>query len=42
VLKVQTGLTYVANEVVVLMTIGGVGSTSTRGLRWPARRCGQG
>jgi hypothetical protein len=23
VLKVQTGLTYVANEVVVLMTIGG-------------------
>jgi hypothetical protein len=33
---VQPGLTFVANEVVVLVMIGGAGSTSARGLRWPA------
>jgi hypothetical protein len=32
-LGVQVGLTSVANEVVVLMMVGGAGSTSTRGLR---------
>jgi tRNA A37 threonylcarbamoyladenosine dehydratase len=42
VLGVQAGLTSVANEVVVLVMVGGVGSTSARGLRRPARRRGQG
>jgi hypothetical protein len=42
VLGVQAGLTSVTNEVVVLVMVGGVGSMSARGLRWPARRHGQG
>jgi hypothetical protein len=42
VLGVQAGLTSVANEVVVLVMVGGVGSTSVRGLRRPARRHGRG
>jgi hypothetical protein len=42
VLGVQAGLTYVVNEVVVLMMVGGAGSTAARGLRRPARRHGQG
>jgi hypothetical protein len=33
VLGVQAGLTSVANEVVVLVMVGGVGSTAARGLR---------
>jgi hypothetical protein len=33
---VQAGLTFVANEVVVLVMVGGVGSTVARGLRRPA------
>jgi hypothetical protein len=41
-LGVQAGLTYVANEVVVLVMVGGAGSTAARGLRWPARRRGWG
>jgi tRNA A37 threonylcarbamoyladenosine dehydratase len=41
-LGVQSGLTSVANEVVVLVMVGGVGSMSTRGLRHPARRRGRG
>jgi hypothetical protein len=36
VLGVQAGLTSVANEVVVLVMVGGAGSTAARGLRWPA------
>jgi hypothetical protein len=36
VLAVQAGLTSVANEVVVLVMVGGVGSTTARGLRRPA------
>jgi hypothetical protein len=32
-LGVQEGLTFVANEVVVLVMVGGVGSTTARGLR---------
>jgi hypothetical protein len=36
VLGVQAGLTSVANEVVVLVMVGGVGSTTARGLRRPA------
>jgi hypothetical protein len=36
VLGVQAGLTSVANEVVVLMMVGGAGSTAARGLRRPA------
>jgi hypothetical protein len=36
------GLTFVANEVVVLVMVGGVGSTSARGQRQPARRRGRG
>jgi hypothetical protein len=35
-LGVQAGLTSVANEVVVLMMVGGAGSTPDRGLRRPA------
>jgi hypothetical protein len=35
-LEVQAGLTSVANEVVVLVMVGGAGSTATRGLRRPA------
>jgi hypothetical protein len=42
VLGIQAGLTSVANEVVVLMMVGGVGSTAARCLRWPARRHGWG
>jgi hypothetical protein len=36
VLGVQAGLTSVANEVVVLVMVGGAGSTAARGLRRPA------
>jgi hypothetical protein len=32
-LGVQAGLTFVANEVVVLVMVGGAGSTAARGLR---------
>jgi hypothetical protein len=39
---VEAGLTSVANEVVVLVMVGGAGSTSARGLRRPARRRGRG
>jgi hypothetical protein len=42
VLGVQVGLISVANEVVVLMMVGGAGPTSARGLRLPARRRGRG
>jgi hypothetical protein len=42
VLGVQAGLTFVTNEVVVLVMVGGVGSTSARGLRLPTRRRGRG
>jgi hypothetical protein len=42
VLGVQAGLTSVANEVVVLVMVGGDGSTSARGLRRPTRRRGRG
>jgi hypothetical protein len=35
-LGVQAGLTSVANEAVVLVMVGGAGSTAARGLRWPA------
>jgi hypothetical protein len=42
VLEVQAGLTSVANEVVVLVMVIGAGPTSARGLKWPARRHGQG
>jgi hypothetical protein len=35
-LGVQAGLTSVANEVVVLVMVGGAGSTVAHGLRWPA------
>jgi hypothetical protein len=35
-LGVQAGLTSVANEVVVLLMVGGTGSTAARGLRRPA------
>jgi hypothetical protein len=35
-LGVQAGLTSVANEVVVLVMVGGAGSTTARGLRRPA------
>jgi hypothetical protein len=38
----QVGLTSVANEVVVLVMVGGAGSTSARGLRRPVRRRGRG
>jgi hypothetical protein len=37
VLGVQAGLTSIANEVVVMVMVGGAGSTSARGVRWPAR-----
>jgi hypothetical protein len=36
VLGVQAGLTSVANEVVVLVMVGGAGSTAAHGLRRPA------
>jgi hypothetical protein len=42
VLGVQAGLTSVANEVIVLVMVGGAGSTSAHGLRRPARRRGRG
>jgi hypothetical protein len=42
VLRVQAGLNSVVNEVVVLVMVGGAGSTTARGLRRPARRRGQG
>jgi hypothetical protein len=42
VLGVQAGLTSVANEVVVLVMVGGAGSTLARGLRRSARRRGRG
>jgi hypothetical protein len=35
-LGVQAGLTSVANEVVVLVMVGGAGSTTAGGLRWLA------
>jgi hypothetical protein len=35
-LGIQAGLTSIANEVVVLVMVGGAGSTAARGLRWPA------
>jgi hypothetical protein len=35
-LGVQAGLTSVANEIVVLVMVGGAGSTAARGLRRPA------
>jgi hypothetical protein len=41
-LGVQAGLTSVANEVVVLVMVGGAGSTAARGLRRPARHRGRG
>jgi hypothetical protein len=41
-LGLQAGLTSVANEIVVLVMVGGAGSTSARGLRRPARRRGRG
>jgi hypothetical protein len=41
-LGVQLGLTSVANEVVVLVMVGGSGSKVARGLRRPARRHGRG
>jgi hypothetical protein len=36
VLGVQVGLTSVTNEVVVLVMVGGAGSTTARGLKRPA------
>jgi hypothetical protein len=41
-LGVQAGLTFVANEVVVLVMVRGARSTATHGLRQPARRRGPG
>jgi hypothetical protein len=41
-LGVQAGLTSIVNEVVVLVMVGGAGSTVARGLRRPARRRGRG
>jgi hypothetical protein len=41
-LGVQAGLISVANEVVVLVMVGGAGSTSARGLRRPGRPRGRG
>jgi hypothetical protein len=35
-LGIQARLTSVANEIVVLVMVGGAGSTAARGLRWPA------
>jgi hypothetical protein len=37
-LGVQAGLTSIANEVVVLVMVGGARSTSALGLRWLVRR----
>jgi hypothetical protein len=42
VLGVQAGLTSVANEAVVLVMVGGAGSTSACGLSRPACRRGRG
>jgi tRNA A37 threonylcarbamoyladenosine dehydratase len=42
VLGVQAGLTSIANKAVVVVKVGGAGSTFARGLRWPARRRGRG
>jgi hypothetical protein len=42
VLGVQAGLTSVTNEVVILVMVGGAGSTSARGLRRLARHHGRG
>jgi hypothetical protein len=42
VLGVQEGLTSVTDEVVLLVMVGGSGSTSTRGLWRSARRRGRG
>jgi hypothetical protein len=42
VLGVKASLISIANEVVVLVMVGGAGSTSARGLRRPARRRGRG
>jgi hypothetical protein len=39
---VQARLTFVANDVVVLVMVGGAGSTSAGGLRQLARRRGRG
>jgi hypothetical protein len=41
-LGVQLALSSVENEVVVLVMVGGAGSMAARGLRWLARRRGQG
>jgi hypothetical protein len=41
-LRVQAGLTFVADEVVVLVMVGGAGSTSARGMWRSARRRGRG
>jgi hypothetical protein len=41
-LGVQIGLTSVTNELVVLVMVGGAGSTAAHGLRRPARRRGRG
>jgi hypothetical protein len=42
VLGVQAGLTSVANEVVLVMMVGGSGSMLAHGLRWLAHRLGRG
>jgi hypothetical protein len=42
VLGVQAGLTFIVNEVVVLVMVGGARSTSACGLMWSARRHGRG
>jgi hypothetical protein len=42
VLGVQAGLTSIVNEVVILVMVGGAGSTLARGLRRPACRHGRG
>jgi hypothetical protein len=41
-LGVQGALTFVVNEVVVLVMVGGARSTLARGLRRPARHRGRG
>jgi hypothetical protein len=41
-LGVQAGLTFVANEAIILVMIGGAGSTPAHGLRRLARRRGRG
>jgi hypothetical protein len=42
VLVVQAGLMFVATEVVILVMVGGAGSTLARGLRRQACRRGRG